>query len=73
MELYRRFLSNINNNLKDPNIRTHTKNRNSKKLDQEKRYIKKYIENYLDNSILNNYDSKYNTFEYIYDIEHKCI
>lgn len=53
MEIYKLFLSNI-------------KNMNMKNQD---RYIIKHIETFLDNSVLNNYNSKYETFEYIYDIE----
>ena len=55
IELYKIFISSINNvDLQ-------------KKCD--KKYITKCIENYLDNSVLNNYSSKYEMFEYIYDVE----
>ena len=53
MEIYKLFLLNI-------------KNMN---IENQNRYIIKYIETCLDNYILNNYNSKYETFEYIYDIE----
>ena len=55
IELYKIFISSISNvDLQ-------------KKCD--KKYITKCIENYLDNSVLNNYSSKYEMFEYIYDVE----
>jgi hypothetical protein len=54
-EMYKLFISNINNvNIYDR---------------QNKKYIKFCIENYLDNSVLSCYASKYEAFEYIYDIE----
>jgi hypothetical protein len=53
MEIYKLFLMNI-------------KNMNMKNQDK---YIIKHIETFLDNSVLNNYNSKYETFEYMYDIE----
>ena len=54
-EMYKLFISNINN------IDIHDK--------YNKKYIKICIENYLDNSVLSCYASKYEAFEYIYDIE----
>lgn len=35
--------------------------------------IMKCIETYLDKSVLQNYESKYDTFVYIYNIEHDKI
>jgi hypothetical protein len=53
MEIYKLFLLNI-------------KNMN---IENQNKYIIQHIETFLDNCILNNYNSKYETFEYIYDIE----
>ena len=53
MEIYKLFLLNI-------------KNMN---IENQNKYIIHHIETFLDNCILNNYNSKYETFEYIYDIE----
>jgi len=58
-ELYKLFLVNLT----EKNIRTR----------KNKKYITKCIENYLDKSVLQNYESKYNTFVYIYNIEHDRI
>ena len=55
IELYKIFISSINN------VDLQKK--------RDKKYITKCIENYLDNSVLNNYSSKYEMFEYIYDVE----
>ena len=55
IELYKIFISSINN------VDLQKK--------RDKKYIIKCIENYLDNSVLNNYSSKYEMFEYIYDVE----
>ena len=57
-EMYKLFISNINN------INIHDKHDK-----HNKKYIKICIENYLDNSVLSCYASKYEAFEYIYDIE----
>ena len=53
MEIYKLFLLNI-------------KNMN---IENQNKYIIQHIETFLDICILNNYNSKYETFEYIYDIE----
>ena len=54
-ELYKLFLVNLTEN----KIRTK----------QNKKQIIKCIETYLDKSILHDYESTYNTFVYIYNIE----
>ena len=54
-ELYKLFLVNLTEN----KIRTK----------YNKKQIMKCIETYLDKSVLQNYESKYNTFLYIYNIE----
>ena len=53
-ELYKLFLINLTE--KKPFI-------------SNKKQLKRCIENYLDKSILHNYESSYNTYGYIYDIE----
>mgnify|MGYP005647626509 CR=1 FL=1 len=58
-ELYKLFLVNLTGK----NTRTR----------QNKKQIIKCIENYLDKSVLQNYESKYNTFVYIYNIENNKI
>ena len=58
-ELYKLFLAN----LAEKKIKTR----------QNKKIIMKCIETYLDKSVLQNYESKYDTFVYIYNIEHDKI
>ena len=58
-ELYKLFLANLT----EKKIKTI----------QNKKIIMKCIETYLDKSVLQNYESKYDTFVYIYDIEHDKI
>jgi len=58
-ELYKLFLVNLTGK------KTRTR--------QNKKQIIKCIENYLDKSVLQNYESKYNTFVYIYNIENNKI
>jgi hypothetical protein len=58
-ELYKLFLANLT----EKKIKTR----------QNKKIIMKCIETYLDKSVLQNYESKYDTFVYIYNIEHDKI
>ena len=58
-ELYKLFLANLT----EKKIRTR----------QNKKQIMKCIETYLDKSVLKNYESKYDTFVYIYNIENDKI